>query len=108
MGNQGNSRSINLARYVVELSYLTGSIPRKYDTGTMVLAAVKLGDAVCSRQTNIGQFACEFGSADFYGCYKEMCLLLQVENKYRLTAIKRKYQSEKYNSVGKISIKTKP
>lgn len=31
--------------------------------------------------------------------------MLQVENKYKLTAIKRKYQKEKYNCVGKISIK---
>jgi hypothetical protein len=104
-GNKENSRSLNLARYVLELSYLTGSIPRKYSVKTMVMAAVKLADAVCKRDTNMGYLACDLGDTQFYACHKEMALLLQVENKHKLTAIKRKYQKEKYNAVGKITIK---
>lgn len=62
-GNAENARSLSLAQYVLELSYLGGSVPRKYSLKTMVMAAVKLGDAVCKKDTNMGYFTCELGDS---------------------------------------------
>ncbi len=77
LGNRENSRCLNLARYVLELSYL-GGVAKKYSVKTMVAAAVKLSDAICKRDTNMSYFTCDLKDTQFYTCHKEMALLLQV------------------------------
>ncbi len=84
-------RSFSLAKYLIELGYLNGRIIRKYDTRIIVMGAVKLADNICKQETKTGFFTDFLGNPDFYACYKEFCLFLQVENKYKLTALKRKY-----------------
>jgi hypothetical protein len=41
------------------MSYLSGSIPRKYETKMMVVAAVKLADKIYRMQTDTGLFVCD-------------------------------------------------
>ena len=38
------------------------------------------------------------------GCFKELCAVLQNKNKYGLTALKSKFNSEKYHYVSKVRL----
>lgn len=57
--NEQNEKCLNLAKYLLEMSYLSGSIPRKYETKMMVVAAVKLADKIYRMQTDTGLFVCD-------------------------------------------------
>ncbi len=57
--NEQNGKCLNLAKYLLEMSYLSGSIPRKYETKMMVVAAVKLADKIYRMQTDTGLFVCD-------------------------------------------------
>jgi hypothetical protein len=71
-------RSFSLAKYLIELGYLNGKIIRKYDLKILVMAAVKLADNICKHETKTGFFNDFLGNPDFYACYKDFCLFLQV------------------------------
>lgn len=57
--NEQNERCLSLAKYLLEMSYLSGSIPRRYETKMMVMAAVKLADKIYRMETNTGLFVCD-------------------------------------------------
>ncbi len=55
-GNVSNKKHLNLAKYVIELSYMNGNIMKKYDIKTVVIASIKLSEAVFKKQINMGYF----------------------------------------------------
>ena len=96
-------RTNALAKYLLELAQQQGHILLRYGNRTAVAAAVRLAEAVCASGKNSGL---EEGVnvAELQTCHKELCLLLQMENKYKLTALKRKFAKESYLGVGKLRL----
>lgn len=72
----------------------------------LVLSTIKLSDYICKVKTddnllkNEGNYTKEAMS----GCFKELCGVLQNKNKYGLTALKNKFNSDKYHYVSKVRL----
>ena len=50
------------------------------------------------------QPACRVGKPEIADCFKDMCVVLQANNKFELTALRRKFAKSKHYQVAKLKI----
>ena len=100
---QLSPKNLALAKFVLELSLFSGNILSRYGTCTTVAGAVRLAEAI-GRSGSKGSREESLSLGDVQLCYKELCLLLRVENRYKLSAVRRKFSGEQYLCVGKIRL----
>lgn len=68
----------------------------------MVMGAMSLADSVFKTKSELKLQSSEEAPRDeIKECFKEMVILLGKDNKYGLTAVKRKYSRNRYHAVAK-------
>ena len=93
-----------MARFILELALIQGLT--HYNSSTLAAAAASLSKAIyplqeSGRDCEHIEGVCE---KELQGCFKELCLLLKLENKYKLTAVRRKYSKAEREHVGKVKL----
>lgn len=97
-------KGINLAKYVLELNFLNKRITTRHQARVAVAAAVKIVRGIYGYFSVNEELFLGLTEAEVQTNYKELCLTLKLENKYKLTALKRKFSQEQYGGVGKITL----
>lgn len=78
---------------------------KKYNPQTMVMAALTLVENVLKIKVEPKlQPMAKTSKTDTTECFKEMCLFMQNNNKYDLTALRRKYAKSRNHQVSKIKL----
>lgn len=97
-------KALCLCKYALELAIFEG-LAKKYSPQTMVMAALNLVDNVlkCKVEPKL-QPINKINKIEVMECFKEICLFMQNNNKYDLTALRRKYAKSRNHQVSKIKL----
>ena len=103
--NEGmTDKALCLCKYAIELAIFEG-LAKKYSPQTMVMAALALVDNVLKIRVEPKlQPSVKISKTEMMECFKEMCFLMQGNNKYDLTALRRKYAKSRNHQVSKIRL----
>ncbi|KAM3130161.1 hypothetical protein pb186bvf_017764 [Paramecium bursaria] len=102
-------KNFMLARYMIELSALEYST-NQFNSNVVASAAIYLVHKIRKVHPSWSQDIINMTGlleSDIRGCAKELCTLLQNQDKKQFTSIKKKYSQTKYSEVAKIRIEKK-
>jgi|JI6StandDraft_1071083.scaffolds.fasta_scaffold03249_11 hypothetical protein len=88
------------------MAYTEGTVHR-YRPSVLVFAAINLANSVLKTEhPDFERFRELFKvtTEELLGCFKELFHVLSSQNKYSLKAIKKKYGSERFQSVSKLRL----
>ena len=97
-------KAVSLCKYAIETALFEG-LGKKYTPLAMVMAALTLSENVIKTKMETKlQPTLKVGKSEMAECLKDMCIVLQTNNKFELTALRRKYGKNRNHQVAKIKI----
>jgi len=97
-------KAVSFCKYAIETALFEG-LGKKYTPLTMVMAALSLSENVLKTKMETKlQPTLKVGKNEMAECFKDMCIVLQNNNKFELTALRRKYGKNRNHQVAKMKI----
>ena len=99
-----HEKAICLCKYAIESALFEG-LGKKYDPLTMVTAAMNLAENALKHKFEIKIHpTMKVNKAEMMDCFKDMCVMLQGNNKFDLNALRRKYGKSKNHQIAKMKL----
>ena len=100
----GLEKAVSLCKYAIQTSLFEG-LGKKYTPFTMVMGAISLSENILKVKLEMKlQPTMRVSKSEITECFKDMCIMLQGNNKFELTALKRKYGKSRNHQVAKLKI----
>lgn len=97
-------KAICLCRYALETALFEG-LGKKYEPLTMVSAAMNMAENVLKHKLELRtQPTMKVNRSEMLECFKDMCVMMQANNKFDLNALRRKYGKSKNHQVAKLKL----
>lgn len=101
---QGLDKAMSLCKYAIECALFEG-LGKKYSPLTMVMAALSLSENVLKLKLETKlQPTMKVSKTEIAECFKDICMMLQGNNRFELTAVRRKYGKSRNHQVAKLKI----